>query len=59
MNLKIYDNFLIKEDFDILDAINLPSIKPNELRIFYSSEILPEKIVKRFYENYQNQDDAA
>ena len=53
MNLKIYDNFLIKEDFDILEDINLPSIKPNELRIFNFSEILSEKIVERFYENYQ------
>ena len=53
MNLKIYDNFLKEEDFAILENINLPSIKSKELRIFYSSEILPEKIIKRFYENYQ------
>ena len=53
MNLKIYDNFLIKEDFEILENINLPSIKPNELRIFNFSEILSEIIVERFYENYQ------
>ena len=53
LNLKIYDNFLIKEDFEILENINLPSIKPNELRIFNFSEILSEIIVKRFYENYQ------
>ena len=62
MNLKIYDNFLKKEDFDILENINFSSTRSKELRVYRStisknlncfSEILPEKIVKRFYENYQ------
>ena len=62
MNLKIYDNFLKKDDFEILENINFSSTRSQELRIYRStisknlncsSEILPEKIVKRFYENYQ------
>ena len=55
MNLKIYDNFLKKDDFEILENINFSSTRSQELRIYRStisknlncsSEILPEKIVK-------------
>ena len=61
MEIKIFDNFLKKEDLEILENLDFPFVKFDELKIFhskisenfiFSSEFLPEKILKRFNENY-------
>jgi hypothetical protein len=63
MEIKIFDNFLKIEDLEILENLDLPLVKSDELKIFnnkisekfiFSSEFLPEKILKRFNENYHH-----
>ena len=55
MEIKIFDNFLKKEDLEILENLDFPFVKFDELKIFkvkflktfiFSSEFLPEKILK-------------
>jgi len=63
MEIKIFDNFLKIEDLEVLENLVLPLIQSDEIKIFNnkifensisSSEFLPEKILKRFHENYHS-----
>ena len=63
MEIKIFDNFLKVEDLEVLENLVLPLIQSDEIKIFNnkifknsisSSEFLPEKILKRFHENYHS-----